>query len=381
MVGAQVRRASPETQDVTATALAPSTDAARTAPVANEHTLDPCWFVSMCESVPINVMFVDRDLVLRYLNSSSIETLRKLQQYLPVPVDNLIGQTIDVFHANPVHQRTMLADERNLPIRSIIEVGPEKLDLLVDAIHDSSGAYVGAIATWSIVTEQLQTQEHIQRSTAVLVNSSNTLATAAAHLQANADETSAEGVRAVEATERVVGSAQSVSAAAEEMTASITEIARSAADAASVAGSAVDVAHHTNKRVLELGKSSERIGEAVRVITAIAQQTNLLALNATIEAARAGESGKGFAVVAKEVKELARETATATDDIRSMIEAIQRDTAAVIDSIAEIAAVIEQISGLQGTIASAVEEQSATTNEISRAVSDVAEQRRTSTRR
>src|ERR1022692_3793657 len=122
--------------------------------------------------------------------------------------------------------------------------------------------------------------------------------------------------------------------------------------------------------VAKLGESSAEIGQVIKVITSIAQQTNLLALNATIEAARAGEAGKGFAVVANEVKELAKETAKATEDISLKIEAIQTDTKGAVDAIAEISAIINQINDLQNTIASAVEEQSATTNEIGRNIAE-----------
>ncbi|MGV3709161.1 MAG: methyl-accepting chemotaxis protein, partial [Gemmatimonas sp.] len=127
-----------------------------------------------------------------------------------------------------------------------------------------------------------------------------------------------------------------------------------------------------NITVTRLGESSAQIGKVIKVITSIAQQTNLLALNATIEAARAGEAGKGFAVVANEVKELAKETARATEDISNKIQAIQSDTGGAVTAIAEIGSVINKISGIQSTIASAVEEQTATTNEMARNVSEAA---------
>jgi len=132
------------------------------------------------------------------------------------------------------------------------------------------------------------------------------------------------------------------------------------------------VAATTNATVAKLGESSAEIGKVIKVITAIAQQTKLLALNATIEAARAGEAGKGFAVVANEVKELAKETATATDDISAKIDAIQTDTRGAVEAIALISSIINQISDIQTTIAGAVEEQTATTAEISRNVAEAA---------
>ena len=128
----------------------------------------------------------------------------------------------------------------------------------------------------------------------------------------------------------------------------------------------------TNATVAKLGESSAEIGNVIKVITSIAQQTNLLALNATIEAARAGEAGKGFAVVANEVKELAKQTAKATEDISRKIEAIQNDTKGAVEAIAQIGKIINQINDIQNTIASAVEEQTATTGEISRNVAEAA---------
>jgi methyl-accepting chemotaxis protein len=134
----------------------------------------------------------------------------------------------------------------------------------------------------------------------------------------------------------------------------------------------VTAAASTTATVAKLGDSSAEIGNVIKVITSIAEQTNLLALNATIEAARAGEAGKGFAVVANEVKELAQETAKATEDIARRVQAIQGDTGAAVSAIEEISAIVAQISDRQTTIASAVEQQEATTNEMSRSVTEAA---------
>jgi methyl-accepting chemotaxis protein len=156
------------------------------------------------------------------------------------------------------------------------------------------------------------------------------------------------------------------------MGASIREIAVNAQQAAQVAAEAVETARQTSTTVGKLGDSSAEIGNVLKVITSIAEQTNLLALNATIEAARAGEAGKGFAVVANEVKELAQETARATEDIGRRVEAIQADTGQATTAIASISEVIDRINAYQSAIAAAVEEQTATTQEMSRSVSEVA---------
>lgn len=170
----------------------------------------------------------------------------------------------------------------------------------------------------------------------------------------------------------VTQSIQTVAAGAEEMGASIREISSNANEAARVAGEATEVAKRTSETVSKLGVSSREIGDVVNTITAIAEQTNLLALNATIEAARAGDAGKGFAVVAGEVKDLAQETGKATDDITAKITAIQADTDGAVAAIEKISDIINQINNYQTTIAAAVEEQTATTNEMSRSVAEAA---------
>ncbi|GAA1820099.1 methyl-accepting chemotaxis protein [Planosporangium flavigriseum] len=175
-----------------------------------------------------------------------------------------------------------------------------------------------------------------------------------------------------ESTEAVAGNVQTLAAGAEQMTASIEEIARNAQEAASIANDAVSTAQAANSTITSLGNSSAEIGDVLKVITGIAEQTNLLALNATIEAARAGDAGKGFAVVASEVKDLAQETAKATEDITRRINAIQHDTAQTVDAISRVADIISRINESQATIATAVEEQNATMNEISRSAAQAA---------
>ena len=203
-------------------------------------------------------------------------------------------------------------------------------------------------------------------NTHALASSSEELTSVSQQMSAAAEETTAQANLVSAAAEQVSGNARIVSGSIDNLVTSIHEIAKNAQAAAATARQAVDMAGTTSSTMNALGHSSTEIGKVVKVITSIAEQTNLLALNATIEAARAGEAGKGFAVVANEVKELARETARATEEIGGKIEAMQGDTRRAVAAIAEIGSVIERIDDLQTKIAAAVEEQSVTTSEISR---------------
>lgn len=194
------------------------------------------------------------------------------------------------------------------------------------------------------------------------------VASLTADLERAATQSAQEAAQAGEQAENVADSVRTAAAATEEMSASINEISDSASRAAAIGTEAAQLAADTEVVVTTLGTSSAEIGTVINAITSIAEQTNLLALNATIEAARAGEAGKGFAVVANEVKELAAETSKATEDISSRIEAIQKDAIRAVDAITRISGVVRDINDAQSTIATAVEEQSATTAEVSRSI-------------
>ena len=277
--------------------------------------------------------------------------------------------------------------------RAIIQGVNDTLDAVIQPLNEAAavlekvaqqdlrvqvaGAYVGDHAAMktsinTMVTGLRSNLDQITQNAVALGGSAEELGAISQQMAGNAEETSTQVGVVSAASEQVSRNLTVVATSAEEMLASVREIAKSANDAARMAKHAVGVANTTNQTVQKLGDSSAEIGNVVKVITSIAEQTNLLALNATIEAARAGDAGKGFAVVANEVKELAKETAKATEDISRKIAAIQGDTTGAVHAIGQISALITQIDDVSTTIASAVEEQAATTNEIGRNISEAA---------
>jgi methyl-accepting chemotaxis protein len=242
---------------------------------------------------------------------------------------------------------------------------------LDDQASDETGEVALAVNKFIVRVQDLIRQ--MSGAADTLEGSVQTLSAMTAQMSANADETSSQAAAVTHSAEDVSRNVSTLSAGSEQMSASIREISMNASEAAQVATTAVGIASTARDTVAQLAAASTEIGNVVKLITSIAEQTNLLALNATIEAARAGESGKGFAVVAGEVKELAQETAKATDDITQRVTAIQAGTNAAVEAISTISDIVARISDFSTTIASAVEEQTATTNEMSRSVTEAAD--------
>ncbi len=332
---------------------------------------------SLVENAPINLMLADKDFNIKYMNPETAKILKSLQEHISVKVDDLIGQSIDIFHKNPAYQRNILSDPKNLPHKANIQVGPEIFDLDITAVYDGDGNYNGPMVSWEVITQKIEMENrekemmsHVSQTAQTLAGAAEELSATSQQMVGNAEETSAQANVVSTACGEVSSSVQTVAAGTEEMSASIKEIAQNANEAAQVTSEAVEMAKGANETVVNLGTASSEISDVIKTITSIAEQTNLLALNATIEAARAGEAGKGFAVVANEVKELATQTAKATEDISNKIQAIQGNTKEAVNAIGSITEIITRINDISSTIASAVEEQSATTAEIGRSVEE-----------
>jgi methyl-accepting chemotaxis protein len=342
----------------------------------------------MIEQLPTGIMTANASdgFRIRYVNPAAQELLRHAQSALPVPVEELVGQPIAVFHQGGGRQHeAILSDPARLPHKARIRIGSEVMDITVSALRGADGAYLGPMVAWSRVTAQAKLADRFESEVGAVIEG---LAAEAARVEASARrlssaaaESGREAAAVAEAAQGASAEVQAVAAAAEEMAASVAEITRRVAEAASVAARAVEEARETDATVQGLAEEAARIGDVVRLIGDIAGQTNLLALNATIEAARAGDAGKGFAVVASEVKNLAGQTAKATEEIAARIAGMQGRTQQAVEAIRAIGATIQQTSEIATAIAAAVEEQGAVTRDIARSAGQVAQGTDTVSRR
>ncbi|MCH7884646.1 MAG: PAS domain-containing protein [Planctomycetes bacterium] len=380
---------------------------------------------AMITNAPINIILADTDLNITYVNPATVEALKPLAHLLPVPLDQVVGSNVDIFHKNPAYQRGILSNYKNLPHRATIELGEHKLDLLVSAILDKKGDYLGPMVTWENITDKLAMEERQVKSQQEAEATAKELQDKVSQLLVNVQSASAgdlttvvtvkgsdamgqlgegiekmiEGLKTViqqivEAAEqfsegaRVVSEgstslsegAQTQSANVEEMSGSVQSLNKMIEGVAENAKAANSTAAETSARAEEGGaavgknieamklidKSAEQIAEIIGVISEIAAQTNLLALNAAIEAARAGEHGLGFAVVADEVRKLAERSSEAAKEINALIkESTQR--------VKEGAELSEQTGAALQKIIEGVEETAKGISQIAEATNEQAQ--------
>lgn len=307
-------------------------------PLSTEVEADRGFELAL-DALPCNAMFCDDKLIMRYLNRASRKTLHALQQYLPVPVDEIVGKSIHIFHKVPANVEKILGARRfegahQLPHKAAISLGPLKLDLEVDAITNEHGEYMGAVAVWGISTQQamdtLRQAQEAQRNDIDHLN----------------------------------GNLQKVATATHELEESIAEIAKTAENVAQSAEKSQASSIESKISIESLRASSSGVAKVAELIASIATQTSVLALNANIEAARAGVHGRGFAVVASEVRKLAEQTAAATAEIQAKVTAIGGDITTAMSAIDHISGQTEELSLLSHQVAAAAEEQRLATREM-----------------
>lgn len=328
----------------------------------------------MADGMPLAVVTANsgNQLKVDYINQSGRELLRPVESYLPVKVDNVIDSQIDRWHPELSALHDAMMDEKRLPQKTRLQMGDQQFAIEISPVRDTKGRYTGPMVTWLNTTRSMVLANNFESNvggvTEIVSSAVTELEATAQSLSHMAEETLVQASTVAAAAEEASTNVATVASAAEELTSSIDEITRRVQESATIANKASEQAAETNATVNTLREAAEKIGEVVGLINDIAGQTNLLALNATIEAARAGEAGKGFAVVASEVKELASQTARATEEIGAQILSMQQATEKSVVSIESISHTIARLNELATGVAAAVEEQSSATREIARSV-------------
>ena len=351
--------------------------AAEAASAADRENLEQ--FTALMNALPVSVMVLSPvDATIKYVNPYGIEAMRLMRSGLPASFnpEQMPGQKIDFLQTKPALTPSFLSDPSNLPLEVETRLGNDAVRLKLAAMRDGAGKYAGVIVTWRIVSRNLQAiagfRKKLNDSLSEVSDATQDIMTAAGQVSGLSQKSTAQVEHARHSAIETSTNVQTVASAAEELSSSIIEISRQVAESSRISQEAVVEADRTNTTVQGLAQSSDKIGEVINLIQDIASQTNLLALNATIEAARAGEAGKGFAVVASEVKNLANQTAKATEEIAAQINEIQTSTTDAVKAIQGIGKTIHKISEITSTIAAAVEEQGAATGEISRSAQQAA---------
>ena len=326
------------------------------------------------EQLPSNVAVIDvASGLITYVNKLAQATISGFSgRFLP-PGTTIVGQPLEMLYPNFTRHKQRVQDPGYLPISDRAHVADEWLGLRLSSITDDDGTVTSLLMTWAMITGNVKRNREFENSISRIVNA---VADSANFLQSTADGVASDAKHAKEgsstANESAIdahANAQSAAVAAEELSVSIKSMSEQFHASTTLVAGAVAQADKTRVVVGHLTEATGKIDAVVKLINEIAAQTNLLALNAMIEAARAGEAGRGFAVVAAEVKDLATQTASATEEIQTQVDAILKATDETVDAINAIAGRIEEIDQIATSIAAAVEEQSAATSEIARSVS------------
>lgn len=326
------------------------------------------------EQLPSNIAVIDAEtLTIAYLNKQAHRIIDGFIDKLPIGSSNLIGQPLKLLYSDFDKHLPHLGEPDYLPISDRANVGDEWLGLRLSTIVDGSGKTMAYLMTWAMITNNVKRTNEFEANISQIVDavaqSASFLLTTAEGVNRDANIAKDRSSDAGSSAQDAHGNAQSAAVAAEELTASIQSMSSQFHTSTRLVAGAVDQADKTREVVGRLTDATGKIDAVVKLINEIAGQTNLLALNAMIEAARAGDAGRGFAVVAAEVKDLANQTAQATEDIQTQVDAILGATDETVGAISEISKRIEEIDQISTSIAAAVEEQSAATSEIARSVS------------